>query len=226
MATTVSDPINIGIVGATGYTGVELLRLLAQHPNANIVAVTSRQESGLPVADMFPNLRGHINISFQSPDEAKLEECDVVFFATPHGVAMSEAKNLLKHGVKIIDLAADFRLQDTQVFQQWYKMPHACPDVLKESVYGLVEVNRERIRDAKVVGNPVVILLRLSRAYCLLSRMGKSSSIRIILSLTVNPVFQGRAVQQRRLSCSPKPAIVSVPTMWVGIVIYLKLKSS
>lgn len=154
MATTDSDPIKVGIVGATGYTGVELLRLLAQHPHAKIVSVTSRQESGLAVSELFPSLRGHVDVCFQSPDEAKLEECDVVFFATPHGVAMKEAKNLLKHGVKIIDLAADFRLQDTEVFEQWYKMPHACPDVLRESVYGLVELNRQRIREANVIANP------------------------------------------------------------------------
>lgn len=146
--------IKVGIVGATGYTGVELLRLLAQHPQVQIAAVTSRQESGMPVADMFPSLRGHVDVAFQTPDEAHLDQCDVVFFATPHGVAMHEAKALLDKGVKIIDLAADFRLQDTDIFQSWYKMPHSCPDVLAESVYGLVEINREKIAKARVVGNP------------------------------------------------------------------------
>lgn len=146
--------IKVGIVGATGYTGVELLRLLAQHPNAEVVAVTSRQESGMPVADMFPSLRGHVDAVFQTPDEARLDQCDVVFFATPHGVAMNEAKSLVDSGVKIIDLAADFRLQDINVFQQWYKLPHACPDILAESVYGLVEINRDKIAQARVVGNP------------------------------------------------------------------------
>lgn len=146
--------IKVGIVGATGYTGVELLRLLAQHPQAEIVAVTSRQESGMPVADMFPSLRGHVDAVFQTPDEAHLAQCDVVFFATPHGVAMNEAKALLAQGVKVIDLAADFRLQDTAVFEQWYKMPHACPDILAQSVYGLVEVNRDKIAQAQIVGNP------------------------------------------------------------------------
>ena len=146
--------IKVGIVGATGYTGVELLRLLAQHPKAKITAVTSRQEDGMPVADMFPSLRGQVDAVFQTPDNAQLDQCDVVFFATPHGVAMNEAKELLAKGVKIIDLAADFRLQDTSVFEQWYKMPHACPDILKQSVYGLVEVNRTKIAQAQVVGNP------------------------------------------------------------------------
>ncbi|UYO94306.1 N-acetyl-gamma-glutamyl-phosphate reductase [Pollutimonas sp. M17] len=152
--TSAAPRIKVGIVGGTGYTGVELLRLLSQHPNAQLTAITSRKEDGMPVADMFPNLRGRVDLRFQTPETAGLEQCDVVFFATPHGVAMSQAQGLLEHGVRIIDLAADFRLQDTRVFEQWYKMPHACPGILKQSVYGLVELNRQKIAGAQVVGNP------------------------------------------------------------------------
>lgn len=154
--TTAAQPqkIKVGIVGATGYTGVELLRILAQHPQAEICAVTSRQDAGTPVADMFPSLRGHVDVIFQTPAQAELEKCDVVFFATPHGVAMKEAQQLLDQGVKIIDLAADFRIQDTAVFEKWYGMPHACPDILSESIYGLVEINREKIAKARVIANP------------------------------------------------------------------------
>ena len=154
MTSAAAPRIKVGIVGGTGYTGVELLRLLSQHPNVDLTAITSRKEDGMPVSDMFPNLRGRVNISFQTPDNAALEQCDVVFFATPHGVAMSQAEHLLANNVRIIDLAADFRLQDTQVFERWYKMPHACPSVLADSVYGLVELNRKNIANAKVVGNP------------------------------------------------------------------------
>ncbi|WP_293780517.1 N-acetyl-gamma-glutamyl-phosphate reductase [uncultured Oxalicibacterium sp.] len=146
--------IKVGIVGGTGYTGVELLRLLASHPEVELTAITSRKEDGMPVAEMFPSLRGRVNIAFSSPDKAKLNECDVVFFATPHGVAMAQAPELLAAGVKIIDLAADFRLQDTAAFEKWYKMPHSCPDVLREAAYGLAELNRDAIRKARVVGNP------------------------------------------------------------------------
>lgn len=146
--------IKVGIVGGTGYTGVELLRLLSAHPHAQLHAITSRKEDGMPVADMFPNLRGHVDLCFQTPETAALEQCDVVFFATPHGVAMEQAGHLLGHGVRVIDLAADFRLQDVDTFQQWYKMPHACPEVLREAVYGLPELDREAIRQARVVGNP------------------------------------------------------------------------
>lgn len=146
--------IKVGIVGGTGYTGVELLRLLSQHPDVVLHAITSRKEDGLPVADMFPNLRGRVDLRFQTPEHAELDQCDVVFFATPHGVAMSQAEHLLAHDVRIIDLAADFRLQDTATFERWYKLPHACPDILREAAYGLVELNRDAIRQARVIGNP------------------------------------------------------------------------
>jgi len=149
-----SKKIKVGIVGGTGYTGVELLRLLALHPHVELTAITSRGDAGLRVADMFPNLRGYIDLAFSDPATANLSACDVVFFATPHGVAMSQAQALLDANVKVIDLAADFRLQDTAVFEQWYKMPHSCPDVLREAVYGIPELNRENIKSAKVIGNP------------------------------------------------------------------------
>lgn len=149
-----NQKLKIGIVGGTGYTGVELLRLLAIHPYAELTAITSRGEAGLPVADMFPSLRGFVDLVFSDPAKADLTACDVVFFATPHGVAMSQAQALLNAGVKIIDLAADFRLQDTDVFEKWYKMPHSCPDILTEAVYGIPELYREQIKTAKVIGNP------------------------------------------------------------------------
>ena len=146
--------IKVGIVGGTGYTGVELLRLLAQHPEADVRAITSRKDAGTTVAEMFPSLRGRYVLAFADPTEARLESCDVVFFATPHGVAMAQARELVTAGRKIIDLAADFRLKDPAVFAQWYGMPHACPDLLAESVYGLPEVNRAAIKGARIVGNP------------------------------------------------------------------------
>lgn len=146
--------IKIGIVGGTGYTGVELLRILATHPDAKLTAITSRKEDGLLVADMYPSLRGYVDLAFSAPEKAKLTECDVVFFATPHGVAMAQAPELLAAGVKVIDLAADFRLQDVAQFEKWYGMPHSCADVLKEAVYGLPELNRAAIKSARVIGNP------------------------------------------------------------------------
>ncbi|MEQ1814838.1 MAG: N-acetyl-gamma-glutamyl-phosphate reductase [Candidatus Nitrotoga sp.] len=149
-----NSKIKVGIVGGTGYTGVELLRLLALHPQVELTAITSRGDAGLPVADMFPSLRGLVNLVFTDPATANLSACDVVFFATPHGVAMSQTPALLAAGVKVIDLAADFRLQDVSVFEQWYKMPHSCTDILKDAVYGIPELYREQVKQAKVIGNP------------------------------------------------------------------------
>lgn len=146
--------IKIGIVGGTGYTGVELLRLLVQHPEAELTAITSRKEAGMPVADMFPNLRGRVKLAFSDPAQAPLAQCDVVFFATPNGIAMTQARDLLDAGVKVIDLAADFRIKDVALWEKWYGMEHACPDLVAEAVYGLPELNRERIRGARLVANP------------------------------------------------------------------------
>ena len=146
--------IRVGIVGGTGYTGVELLRLLAAHPEVELVLITSRSEAGMPVAEMFPNLRGRVALSFSPPDEAALARCDVVFFATPNGVAMGMTPGLLGAGVRVIDLAADFRLRDPEEWARWYGQPHTCPGLLDEAVYGLPEVNRAAIRSARLVANP------------------------------------------------------------------------
>ncbi|MDO4642147.1 MAG: N-acetyl-gamma-glutamyl-phosphate reductase [Neisseria sp.] len=149
-----SKKIKIGIVGATGYTGVELLRLLALHENAEVVAITSRSEAGVHIADYFPSLRGVYDLVFQAPDQTDLAQCDAVFFATPHGVAMREAPALLEKGVKVIDLSADFRLQDTIAWEKWYKHTHESKDVLQEAVYGLCEMNRSAIEKARLIAVP------------------------------------------------------------------------
>ena len=151
--------LKIGVVGGTGYTGVELLRLIAQHPQAELMCITSRSEKGLAVADLFPNLRGHIDIAFTDPADSPLKECDVVFFATPNGIAMQHAVELLNAGIKLIDLAADFRLKDESTWTDWYKDAsktgkHACPELLEQAVYGLPETNREQIQKAQLVANP------------------------------------------------------------------------
>ena len=146
--------IKVGIVGGTGYTGVELLRLLALHPNAELTVITSRGEAGLPVADMFPSLRGYVDLKFSDPAQVDLSVCDVVFFATPNGIAMQQTRDLLAKGVRVIDLAADFRIKDIATWEKWYGMTHACPELVAEAVYGLPEINREKIKQAKLVANP------------------------------------------------------------------------
>ncbi|RAU16618.1 N-acetyl-gamma-glutamyl-phosphate reductase [Nitrincola tibetensis] len=144
--------IKVGIVGGTGYTGVELLRVLANHPSAKVEVITSRSEEGVLVADMYPNLRGHLDIGFTVPDIETLAACDVVFFATPHGVAMSMAPELIDRGVRVIDLGADFRIKDIPLWEKWYNHTHTCPELVEKAVYGLPEVNREAIRTAQLIG--------------------------------------------------------------------------
>lgn len=146
--------IKAGIVGGTGYTGVELLRLLAKHPDVRLEAITSRSDAGTKVSDMFPSLRGRVDIEFVQPEPGILAGCDVVFFATPNGIAMKEAKALLDAGVRVIDLAADFRIRDVAVWEKWYGLTHACPELLSDAVYGLPEINREKISKARLVANP------------------------------------------------------------------------
>ena len=146
--------IKVGIVGGTGYTGVELLRLLATHPHVEVVAITSRGEAGRPVDDLFPNLRGHFDLCFSDPAAGELDQCDVVFFATPHGVAQSSVPDLLEKGIKVIDLSADFRIRDIAVWEKWYNQPHTCPELVGEAVYGLPETNREAIKNARLIACP------------------------------------------------------------------------
>ena len=146
--------IRVGIVGGTGYTGVELLRLLVRHPGVQLEVITSRSEAGRPVADLFPNLRGHTDLAFTEPDPAALSRCDLVFFATPNGIAMQQVPELLQAGVRVIDLAADFRIKDIDLWQQWYGMEHACPELVAEAVYGLPELHRDAIAGARLVANP------------------------------------------------------------------------
>ena len=146
--------LKAGIVGGTGYTGVELLRLLAQHPQVELKAITSRKEAGTPVSAMFPSLRRRVELAFSEPRAETLRGCDVVFFATPNGVAMGEARALLDSGARVIDLSADFRIKDVAEWERWYKVKHTAPELIAEAVYGLPEVNREGIRGARLVANP------------------------------------------------------------------------
>lgn len=146
--------IRVGVVGGTGYTGAELLRLLSLHPDVELNAITSRSEAGRAVSDLFPNLRGKLDLAFTQPDGAQLRDCDLVFFATPNGTAMKQVPELLEAGVRVVDLAADFRIKDLKVWAQWYGMPHACPQLVEEAVYGLPEINRQAIRSARLVANP------------------------------------------------------------------------
>ena len=146
--------IKVGIVGGTGYTGVELLRLLANHSQVKVEVITSRSEEGLRIDDMYPNLRGHYDLQFTVPDVETLAQCDAVFFATPHGVAMKMAPELVARGVRVIDLGADFRIKDLELWSKWYGMEHTSPELAAKAVYGLPEVNRDAIKNAEMIACP------------------------------------------------------------------------
>ena len=146
--------IKAGIVGGTGYTGVELMRLLSRHPEVELITVTSRTEQGKPVSSIFPSLSDVTALTFSNPGTVALSSCDLVFFATPSGTAMHQAPDLLEAGIKVIDLSADFRLRDKDEWEHWYGQKHACPDYLSKAVYGLPEVNRYQISQAQLIANP------------------------------------------------------------------------
>ncbi|HSS63450.1 MAG TPA: N-acetyl-gamma-glutamyl-phosphate reductase [Gammaproteobacteria bacterium] len=193
--------IRVGIVGGTGYTGVELLRLLAGHGGANVVAVTSRAEAGRPVADVFPSLRGRIDLAFTVPDAKTLFECDLVFFATPSGTAMESAPQLIDADVRVIDLSADFRLRDEHVWATWYGIEHRCPELLEQAVYGLPEVNRERIRSARLVANPGCYPTAVHLGFLPLLEAGLVDTDRLIADAKSGVSGAGRKVALNTLFC-------------------------
>lgn len=146
--------INVGIVGGTGYTGVELMRLLALHPEVELKVITSRSNAGMAVSDLFPNLRGRVDLCFTEPNMDSYRQCDLVFFATPNATAMHQVDELLQAGIRVIDLAADFRLKDIAVWEHWYGTSHVSPASVEMAVYGLPEMYREQIKNAQLVANP------------------------------------------------------------------------
>lgn len=202
--------IKVGIVGGTGYTGVELLRLLAQHPDAEVAVITSRSEAGVRVADMYPNLRGHYDqLAFSVPDSATLGACDVVFFATPHGVAHALAGELLAAGTRVIDLSADFRLQDADEWARWYGQAHGAPDLLPQAVYGLPEVNREQIRGARLIAVPGCYPTATQLGFLPLLETGLADPGRLIADCKSGVSGAGRAAKVGSLFCEAGESLMA-----------------
>lgn len=147
--------LNVAIIGASGYTGLELLRYLINHENITISILTSRQYAGRALIDIFPSLHISDNLTFQEPDPEKISnKADLIFLCVPHGTAMKLVPQFLKNDKKVIDLSADFRIKDPKTYEKWYQVPHLEPTLLKEAVYGLSEIYREKIKRAKLVANP------------------------------------------------------------------------
>lgn len=202
--------IKVGIVGGTGYTGVELLRLLAQHPHAEVAVITSRSEAGVRVADLYPNLRGHYDgLAFSVPDSATLGACDVVFFATPHGVAHALAGELLETGTRLIDLSADFRLQDAEEWARWYGQPHGAPALLPEAVYGLPEVNREAIRQARLIAVPGCYPTATQLGFLPLLEAGLADPSRLIADCKSGVSGAGRGAKVGSLLCETSESLMA-----------------
>ncbi len=199
--------IKAGIVGGTGYTGVELLRLLVAHKDVELSVVTSRAEAGQAVSALYPNLRGHVDINFSEPDIESLSQCDLVFFATPNGTAMKMVPQLLEAGVKVIDLAADFRLKDTAVWKQWYGMDHACPDILEEAVYGLPEINREAIKSARIIANPGCYPTAVSLGYIPLIENNLIDDAHLIADAKSGVSGAGRGASVATLLCEATESV-------------------
>ena len=193
--------IKVGIVGGTGYTGVELLRLLVNHPGVELRVITSRSDAGTPVADMFPNLRGHLDLCFSEPIIENLTQCDVVFYATPHGVAMKDAGALLEKGVRIVDLGADFRIKDIALWEKWYGMVHTTPSLVAEAVYGLPEVNRAAIKEARLIACPGCYPTAVQLGFMPLLEQGLIDASRLIADTKSGASGAGRKASVGTLLC-------------------------
>ena len=199
--------IKAGIVGGTGYTGVELLRLLVRHDQVEVVTVTSRDLAGTPVSRHFPSLRGHLDLSFSPADSELLAECDVVFYATPHAVAMHTVPALLEAGVRVVDLSADFRIRDVALWEKWYNTAHACPDLVAEAVYGLPEVNREAIRTARLVAVPGCYPTAIQLGFLPLLESRLVDSTRLIADAKSGVSGAGRKAAAEYLLCEASESI-------------------
>ena len=199
--------IKVGIIGATGYTGIELLRLLTPRADVEICVITSRELQGVRVQDHFPNLRGHLDLPFSAPDSQQLNQCDVVFYATPHAVAMHTVPALLDSGVRVIDLSADFRIQDIALWEQWYKTSHSCPELVKDAVYGLPEVQREQIRQAALVAVPGCYPTAIQLGFIPLLEQGLVSSDRLIADAKSGVSGAGRKAVEDYLLCEATESI-------------------
>jgi N-acetyl-gamma-glutamyl-phosphate reductase len=190
---------SVAIVGGTGYTGVELLRLLSQHPAAEVALITSRGERGRRVDELYPNLRGHCGLVFSDPDPASLAACDVVFFATPHNVAMQLVPSLLDAGARVVDLSADYRIRDATLWSEWYGEPHASPSLLAEAVYGLPEFRREAIASARLVACPGCYPTSVQLGFLPLLQSGLVDAGRLIASSASGVSGAGRQARVANL---------------------------
>lgn len=193
--------LKVGIIGASGYTGAELARLLCNHPNAQITVATSRQYQGKALADIFPSLRKKVHIICENlPVQELAGKADFFFTAVPHKTAMDIVPQLLAAGKKVVDLSADFRIRDIDVYEQWYQ-PHSSPEFLQEAVYGLPELYREQITSTKLVANPGCYPTSVILGLAPLLQAGILETNTIIADSKSGTSGAGRAAQTGTLFC-------------------------
>jgi len=196
--------IKAGIIGGTGYTGVELLRLLHNHAQVEVIAISSRSEAGQLVGEFFPSLAGQTDLAFTAPDDAVLDKCDVIFFATPHGVAMETAGTFINKGIKVIDLGPDFRLRDKN---EYAGLENFHDDLLASSVYGLSEINREQIKEAQLIGNPGCFPTTVLLALKPLIEKNLIDLSNIIVDSKTGVSGAGRGANQAMLLCETSESV-------------------
>ncbi|BCR05441.1 N-acetyl-gamma-glutamyl-phosphate reductase [Desulfuromonas versatilis] len=193
--------IKVAIVGASGYTGVELIRLLANHPQVEIACLTSRQNAGEQIAAVFPSLLERITLACDGSETGVvIEKADVVFTALPHQAAMAVVPDLLAAGKKVIDLSADYRLRDAAVYEAWYQK-HSSPELLKEAVYGLPEIYREQVRCARLVANPGCYPTSVALALAPLLKRGLIDPASLIVDSKSGTSGAGRSAKVGSLFC-------------------------
>ena len=201
--------IKAGIIGGTGYTGVELLRLLHNHDGVEVVAISSRSLDGKRVDSIFPSLVGHSDLVFSLPSDNILNTCDVIFFATPHGVAMEGAGAFIDKGIKVIDLGADFRITDQTEWSKWYGMEHTQAELLDSAVYGLPETNRAQVKDAMLLANPGCYPTAVQLALKPLITNKLISLSGIVADCKSGVSGAGRAANQAMLLCETSESLKS-----------------
>lgn len=193
--------IKAAVLGATGYAGIELVRLLTNHPGVSIEILGSQSFDGQSISDVYPNFKGVLDKKCEKVDVDAVAKCDVAFTALPHGASKEVIPSIIEKGVKVIDLSGDFRYDDIEVYEKWYGQKHSSPELLKESVYGMPELYRDKIKSARLIGNPgCYTTCSILGAYPLL-KSGIGSSENIIIDAKSGVTGAGRGLSQQVHFC-------------------------
>ena len=193
--------IKAAVLGATGYAGIELVRLLSMHPQTEIKILGSQSFDGQRISEVYPNFKGILEKECEKTDIDKVAECDVAFTALPHGASKEVIPEIIKRGVKVIDLSGDFRYDDVSVYEKWYGQKHSSPELLKESVYGMPELYRDKIKNARLIGNPGCYTTCSILGTVPLLKSGVGNSENIIVDAKSGVTGAGRGLSQQVHFC-------------------------